>query len=215
MKPDPAPLGPGMRCAPWWSAVLLALPALAAWRGSDSGAYFDRAALIELNAWRSLGLDTAFAAVTWLGSLSVLLPLVAIAGILLWRRSHRGEARFLVVALLGAALLAQLAKHVALRPRPDMFQALTSVAEPYGFPSVHAAQSGAAAVGLLLVVARLAPRQRLWAAPLLLLLALLVGVSRLYLQVHYPSDVVAGGIAGAGWVVGLRAVMLPERSCRK
>ena len=138
----------------------------------------------------------------------VLLPLVSAVGMLLWRRGYRGEARFVVAALVGASLLAHLVKHLVLRPRPDLFAALTSVASPLSFPSAHAAQVTAVAAALLLVAPRLTARYRRWALPALLVIVVLVDFSRLYLQVHYLSDVLAGTIAAGCWVLGLRALMV-------
>lgn len=109
-------------------------------------------------------------------------------------------------ALAGASILAHVTKHLALRPRPDLFSALTPVVSPLSFPSAHAAQATAVAMALLLVVARRTPRCRRWAIPLALSIVALVCLSRLYLQAHYPSDVLAGTIAAACWVVGLRAL---------
>jgi len=196
-----------IRAALWWFAGLAMLVATAAWIGAGPP-LFDREGLTLANAWRSPWLDAAFPGLTWLGSLMVLLPLVLAAGILLWRRGHHGEARFLMVALAGASLLAQLAKHLVLRQRPDLFAALVSVASPLSFPSAHAVQVTAVAISALVVVARLAPWHRHWAAPALVSVLLLVGLSRIYLQVHFPSDVLAGSIAAGFWVAGLHALTL-------
>lgn len=204
-------VGPSaIRAALWWSVALGTLVAASAWiRAGESGQlFFDRGGLILANAWRSPWLDRVLLSLTWLGSLLILLPLVLAAATLLWRQAHRGEARFIVVALAGASLLAQLAKHLALRPRPDLFAALTPVASPLSFPSAHAVQATAIAAAFWLVAARLTPRRRQWLIPLLLVIVALVDFSRLYLQVHYPSDVLAGTIAAGCWVVGLRALML-------
>jgi membrane-associated phospholipid phosphatase len=196
-----------IRAAMWWSVALGVLVATTVRvRATDSGyLFFDREGLILANAWRSPWLDGVFLSLTWAGSLMVLLPLVLAVGMLLWRGGHRGEARFVVAALVGASLLVQLAKHLALRPRPDLFAALTPVVSPLSFPSAHAAQVTAVAAALLLVAARLKPGYRRWALPVLLLTVVLVDFSRLYLQVHYPSDVLAGTIAAGCWVLGLRA----------
>lgn len=197
----------GAQAVLWWFAALATLVATATWIGSGPP-LFDREGLMLANAWRGPWLDVAFLSLTWLGSVTVLLPLVLAAGILLWRRGHHGEARFLIVALAGASLLVQLAKHIALRHRPDLFSALVSVASPLSFPSAHAVQVTAVAASALVVVARLAPRYWHWAAPALISAVLLVGFSRIYLQVHFPSDVLAGSIAAGFWVAGLHALML-------
>jgi len=206
-----------IRAALWWSVALGTLVAASAWiRAGESGQlFFDREGLILANAWRSPWLDWIFLSLTWLGSLLILLPLVLAVGTLLWRRGHRGEARFIVGALAGASLLAQLAKHLALRPRPDLFAALAPVASPLSFPSAHAVQATAVAAAVWLVAARLEPRYRQWLMPVLLLIVVLVDFSRLYLQVHYPSDVLAGTVAAGCWVVGLRALMRTADATRR
>ncbi|MDP2824109.1 MAG: phosphatase PAP2 family protein [Sulfuritalea sp.] len=198
----------------WWIAALGTLLATNAWvMASESGIpSFDRAGLILADAWRSPWLGAAFSGLTWLGSLILLLPAVLAAAFVLWSNGHRGDARFVMGALAGASILAHLTKQLALRPRPDLFSALTPVVSPLSFPSVHAVQVTAVAAALLLVVARRAPRRQRWAALLLVSAVVLVGLSRLYLQVHYPSDVLAGTIAAACWVIGLRLVMLAPDS---
>jgi undecaprenyl-diphosphatase len=163
--------------------------------------------LILANSWRGRWLDTGFLGLTRLGSLILLLPLVILAAVLLWRRGFRDDARFLIAALAGASLLAQIAKHLVLRPRPELFVALTPVASPLSFPSAHAAQATAVVVALLLVLVPRITRHRRWWAPTLVSMAVLVGGSRVYLQVHFPSDVLAGTIATVFWVLGLRALM--------
>ena len=198
----------------WWAAAAGILLATTVWiRATDNGVpVFDHAGLTLANAWRSPGLDGFFLGLTWIGSLMVLLPLVLAVGIGLWRRGFRGEAGFLVAALLGAALLAQLLKQFSLRLRPDLFPALTAVASPLSFPSAHAVQVTAAAVSLLLIAVRFSPNCWRWALPLMLLGVSSVALSRIYLQVHYPSDVLAGILSAGCWVAGLHSC-LPLPGC--
>jgi undecaprenyl-diphosphatase len=193
-------------------ATLAALAATSRWVSAGGLARVDRDGLILAHAWRSPWLDVAFMTLTWIGSLTLLLPLVLGVGILLWSQGRRVEALFLAAALGGAAVLVELAKNLALRPRPDMFPPLAPVVSPFSFPSGHALQATAVAAALLLVVWRDAPRRGRWAAGLLAALVALVCVSRLYLQVHYPSDALAGVVAAMGWVAGLQALMSARSS---
>ncbi len=155
-------------------------------------ASWDHAGLAIAHALRSPWLDSFFLAITWLGSLAVLLPLA----ILLWWR-HGKPARFVALALLGAAGLVHLAKLLMARPRPDFFPALIEMPVDASFPSAHAMQATAFALGWLL---RPGNTPGYGESALLLLVVLLVGLSRLYLQVHFPSDIVAGVILAMLWV---------------
>ncbi len=189
-----------------WTASL-AILAVGAWiicpHGQCTLTAFDRGGLVLAHGMRSALLDRWMLALTWLGSLAVVLPLTALVALLLVRQRRRREAGFLVLAVLGAAGLGHLVKLVVMRPRPDLFPVWTSMPADWSYPSAHAMQITALAVALVFVIAR---RRALWAVPLGSAV-LLVGVSRLYLQVHFPSDVLAGTLAAALWVGGLHALM--------
>ena len=78
----------------------------------------------------------------------------------------------------------------------------------WSYPSAHTMQIMAAAVVLFLILLRhRTTRRPLLVALLLAVLVIGVGLSRIYLQVHFPSDVLAGGLAAAFWVVGLYALI--------
>jgi undecaprenyl-diphosphatase len=165
---------------------------------------FDRAGLGLAHALRSGWLDAMMQGITWFGSLMVLLPLTVVAALLLWRGRRRREAGFLVFAVLGSSALSHVFKLWVARPRPDLFPTWLDMPGDWSFPSAHTMQATAAALAWLLVVRR----SRAFWAILLGLAVLLVGLSRLYLQVHFPSDVVAGILAATLWVAGLHALLL-------
>jgi len=168
---------------------------------------FDRAGLGFAHALRSGWLDAVMQGMTWFGSLMLLLPLTAALAWLLLR-SRRREAVFLLIALLGSSALGHVFKLWVARPRPDLFPALLDMPGDWSFPSAHAMQATAAVVAWLFVTRH---SRAIWAI-LLGLAVLLVGLSRIYLQVHFPSDVVAGILAAALWVAGLHALLLRPAS---
>jgi undecaprenyl-diphosphatase len=170
--------------------------------------HFDRAGLGLAHALRSGWLDAMMQGITWFGSLMVLLPLTVVAALLLWRGRRRREAGFLVFAVLGSSALSHVFKLWVARPRPDLFPTWLDMPGDWSFPSAHTMQATAAALAWLLVVRR----SRAFWAILLGLAVLLVGLSRLYLQVHFPSDVVAGILAATLWVAGLHALLLQPAS---
>lgn len=165
-------------------------------------ATFDRAGLAFLHASRSLTLDRAMLALTWLGSLALLLPAAGLVAGFLWRRRRR-DAVFIVAALLGSALVSYAAKAWVMRPRPDLYAPLVAMPEHWSYPSTHAMQAAAFALALGLV---LRSRRARWSV---LLGGAVVGVavSRVYLQVHHPSDAIVGVLAALFWVTGLRALL--------
>jgi undecaprenyl-diphosphatase len=119
-----------------------------------------------------------------------------------------------MLALLGATALSHLVKLAVMRPRPDLLPVWTAMPTDWSYPSAHAMQITALAVAVVFVAAR---RRALWVLPLGSAV-LLVGLSRIYLQVHFPSDVLAGTLAAALWVGGLHALMfggLPEYDRKK
>jgi undecaprenyl-diphosphatase len=140
-----------------------------------------------------------WAAVTHLGgtgaSLSAAgLPLLACCDL------HRA-AELALATLVISHLLVQLVKRTVGRGRPSLGGDLSAIIrEPdrFSFPSGHATASMAVALAYAMVFP-------LWASPLLLL-ALLVGFSRIRLGVHYPSDVLAGQLIAAGTAMGIVAV---------
>lgn len=139
--------------------------------------------------------------ITMLGTGVVLAVLVCIAAAFLWLTRHRLSAYLLLASFFGAFLLNNLLKDVFERPRPLVVHALAPVATS-SFPSGHAMGSMAAYGAVALLVARLAQRRRVrvltWALAIALIGA--IGLSRLYLGVHYPSDVLGGFAAGLAWV---------------
>lgn len=148
--------------------------------------------------------------VTALGGQAVLALLVgSVLGYLLIAR-RRHAAAVVLVATGGGALLTTALKGLYSRPRPDVVPHLASVTS-YSFPSGHAMLSAVVYLTLGALLARLAGGRwaKLYFVGVAVLLTLLVGASRVYLGVHYPTDVVAGWAAGVGravlcWLIARR-----------
>jgi undecaprenyl-diphosphatase len=124
---------------------------------------------------------------------------IVVAVILLTRREYPLAACW-VVALAGNAVLNPVLKNVFERARPVHDQAAAAVSG-WSFPSGHSSGSVVACGMLAYVVIRTAPRP--WHLPALLVataLAFTVGSSRVFLQVHYATDVVAGFASGIAWL---------------
>jgi undecaprenyl-diphosphatase len=164
----------------------------------------------SLAAERSDALIEVARIVTWAGSAVVLIPLGAVCCAALARTGRIGDALVIGLTLGGAMLMSSLVKGLTGRPRPavEHLQHVTGSS----FPSGHATQAGAFWTSLLLVlVARGVSRITTWiSAVAAVSLMLAVAWSRVYLGVHYPSDVLAGLLLGCSWAVFTRwAVLRP------
>jgi undecaprenyl-diphosphatase len=155
-----------------------------------------------MHDWQHPLLTAGMGAVTWLGSLFVLVPLAVVAG---WGRAG---GLFLPAAVLGASGIAHLIKWLADRARPDAFPSLIAMPADASFPSAHAMQAAALVTAWLLWNGK--PHR---GGPVALgaLLVLAVAFSRTYLQVHFLSDVLVGMAAGVLCAVALHALPIWKR----
>jgi undecaprenyl-diphosphatase len=139
--------------------------------------------------------------ITALGSFSLLGLIVLGVCAYLYLARMRSAALLVLVSVLGGTLLSTVLKMAYNRPRPD----LTTMSEQFtaSFPSGHAMLSAVTFLTLGALLARFAPTRRLQLLSLggALLLTLLVGLSRLYMGVHYPSDILAGWCLGSAWAL--------------
>lgn len=150
---------------------------------------------------RSAGLTAVARAVTWAGSAFVLVPLALVCCLVLVRAGLRREACAVALSLAGAMLLSDVVKLLVSRPRPPVMhlQPVTGSS----FPSGHATQASAFWFSLVLALraTEATPRLLRTAAGLAVALVVAVALSRVYLGVHYPADVIAGVLLGTGWAV--------------
>jgi undecaprenyl-diphosphatase len=138
--------------------------------------------------------------ITALGSFAVL-SIVVFAVVIYLLMAHQRVAAFWILAAVGGGvILSSLLKLVYERPRPDL---VTPAARVFttSFPSGHATVSTITylTLGALLASLHDSLRFKIYFLSLAILLAVAVGVSRVYLGVHYPTDVLAGWCIGAAW----------------
>lgn len=142
-----------------------------------------------------------FEAVTWLGNVPVLINVTLVAALFLAWKRYVDELRLLLLAVIGAEVLTLGLKLGFRRERPFFPDPLAEEGF-YSFPSGHATVSLALYGSLAFILARRLQSPGLRAACLAgaVLLVLLIGFSRLYLGVHFLSDVAAGFSAGLAWL---------------
>jgi undecaprenyl-diphosphatase len=182
-------------------AATLSFLLLACWVLSGGSMPFDLWLRAAVHGWASPALTRGMLAVTMLGSERFLLPLGAI---LVWRllaTGRRRQAILLPVAGLSAELFSQMLKLALHRLRPETFFGLPP-AETYSFPSGHAFVS-TVFYGLLasiLMAGENSRRKRAGIVAIAVLAASAIGLSRVYLGYHYPSDVLGGWACAAAWL---------------
>ena len=166
--------------------------------------FFDAPILLFMHSHATPLLDQVMLFFSLIGYRFGVVPTdVGILLILLWR--HRwGDALFWSLAVGGAAVLNVAAKHSFSRIRPELWLSIAPE-KTFSFPSGHAMGS----MALVTALAVLTWPTR-WRWPVLILgslFVLFVGLSRVYLGVHYPSDILAGWAASLGWVLGLSVIL--------
>ena len=172
---------------------------------------FDQTVLLSLrtpgdvtNPIGSPQVEIAMRDLTALGGITLLTLITLSVFTALMLRRQRASAVFLLVAILGGQLLSRIAKTGFSRPRPDLVPHGVEVISA-SFPSGHSMMAAVTYLTLAVMLARAETRVRLRVFYIVLaaLLAVLVGISRVYLGVHWPSDVLAGWTLGAFWALGL------------
>ncbi len=176
----------------------------------------DLALQARVHSWTSPALTRVMLALTWIGSIKVFLPTLAVAVFVLLvtgekqggRRTvrKRETAGLFTLALGGALLLNDFLKQHFHRPRPRVPWSIGE--EPtWSFPSGHSLFS-AVLYGLLacILLKRGVTPLRLSVSMAALLMPLTIGLSRIYLGMHFPTDVLAGWMTGAVWLATTIAV---------
>jgi membrane-associated phospholipid phosphatase len=197
----------------------------------DAAAEGDGLTAIDQPVWswmvahRSDALTRIAVAITTVGSTVAMAVIAAVVVVLLVIRGRRGDAALVAVVAAGAGLLVVVAKPVVGRLRPPEEYRLV-IETNQSFPSGHAVASSAIIGVLCVVFVPMIDRQ--WLRVVVVLAAslavVLIGVSRLYLGVHWATDILGGWLTGIGWLLmcvsvrdvwttfGLGRRVLPQRT---
>ena len=171
------------------------------WEGG--GFSWDQSLLLFFHDHASPALDDVMLVFTRLGGWIAVPIVTTLAVLILLRRGRRGDAVFLVLSVGGAMLINVILKQVFERARPSLWVSIAPE-NSFSFPSGHAMSSMSLAAALVIIV--WSTRWRWPALALAVIYVAGVGVSRVYLGVHYPSDILAGWCGALAWVIGLHLV---------
>ncbi|HEY3426893.1 MAG TPA: phosphatase PAP2 family protein [Negativicutes bacterium] len=192
------------------SALLLIAFGTLAWETlfQNSMVLFDDSFVWLIRYFANPMLDTIMLIITDIGFGTSYIVIVAAAFLLLALFKRWRETGALAICLAGGALLSLLLKNLFHRARPDLLHIVQETG--YSFPSGHALATmcfyGMAAFLIMRTIA--CWRGRLAVMTLTLILSVAIGISRIYLGVHYPTDVVAGYAAGSMWLACCIALLM-------
>jgi membrane-associated phospholipid phosphatase len=155
-----------------------------------------------IQSFRNERLTSWFEAMSYIGSKKIYFPSLFLLAVYLLVRKRWLASLLLIVSLMGSRFLNYGLKIWYERPRPDINLLVT--ASGYSFPSGHA-MNATAYLGFIAYLTITEHRLTLWQKVLLIIvtgfLILSIMISRVYLGVHYPSDILAGCAAGGSWLI--------------
>lgn len=171
---------------------------------------FDKALLATVHQLSSSTLDAVVPILTNIGGPIGGVVMACVPVMYLWTRSSKKKALVVALASIGALILNLILKAAFVRPRPEEWTHIVAESS-YSFPSGHAMASAALGFALIAV----AWRTR-WRWPVIVgagLYIAVIGLTRLYLGVHYPTDIIAGWLVSLAWVA-IVVMMLYGRTKR-
>ncbi|WP_285765806.1 phosphatase PAP2 family protein [Peribacillus sp. SI8-4] len=162
---------------------------------------FDRSVISFVQGWESPGLTSILKVFTYIGSTGSMIVLVLFILVFLYKvLKHRLELVLFIAVMAGSPILNALVKLCFQRARPELHRLIEIGG--YSFPSGHA-MNAMSLYGILTFLLWRHIKGK-WGRILLIvvstLMILTIGISRIYLGVHYPSDIIAGYLAGGFWI---------------
>jgi len=179
---------------------------------NEGGFPWDVPILLAIHATASPQLDVFAATLTNFGVFWGVFPVAVTISFLLFIQRRWRFLAYFITTLLGSILINRVAKVLLHRVRPHLWQSPAPEFD-YGFPSGHAMSSMTLVAAL--VILTWGSREK--CCPVLVvggLFVLAIAWTRLYLGVHYPSDILAGWTASVAWAVGVNLLMQPHSTKR-
>ena len=160
---------------------------------------FDKTILLHIHQLANPTLDTLMIGITRIGDPKTVVPLTIIVLCLLWWKRYRIEAKVFALDALGGVVLSYFLKLAFNKQRPQLWKS-PIVETTFSYPSGHALGSMVLYGFLSYVLATIYPRYARVFYSVATLLIVAIGLSRLYLGVHWPTDILAGYGIGFLWI---------------
>lgn len=173
----------------------------------EGGFPWDVPILLAIHKTASPQLNVFATTVTGFGVFWGVFPVASAIALLLLYRQHWRSLAYLLTTLLGSIVINRTAKQLLHRVRPHLWES-PSPESDYGFPSGHAMSSMTLVAALVILT-----WDSRWRLPILIsgsVFVLAIAWTRLYLGVHYPSDILAGWMVSIGWALGVSLLIRPK-----
>lgn len=181
------------------------------WENED-GFSWDKPTLLAIHAAANPRLDAFASVFTHFGAFWGVFPVAVVILLFLLFKRRWQQLTYLVITLLGSIVINRTAKLMLHRVRPHLWQSPTPEFDP-GFPSGHAMSSMTLVVALVILT-----WGSRWCKVVLVAgggFVLAIAWTRLYLGVHYPSDILAGWSASIAWAVGVKLLLRVRSPVRR
>ncbi|MGY2897348.1 phosphatase PAP2 family protein [Deinococcus sp. UYEF24] len=175
----------------------------------DGGFAADKPVLLFVHRWATPRFDRAIVHLTNTAGVKQMPVMALLVSLGLWRVGRPRQAAFFFLSVAGSAAIMETVKRFMRRARPSLWVS-PAPEKDFGFPSGHSMAS----ISFGLASTFLCWPTR-WRRPVTLsagVYSVLIGFSRMYLGVHYPSDVLAAWTAGIAWTAGLNQIMFRQRA---
>ncbi|MBW4631026.1 MAG: phosphatase PAP2 family protein [Iphinoe sp. HA4291-MV1] len=176
-------------------------------RQYEGGFPWDLPILVAVHSVAQLQLDVFAAILTKLGSFRTVLPTLSIIALILLLRRRWRSLTYILITTFGSAIINRTAKEFWHRVRPHLWDSVAPEFS-YAFPSGHAMTSMTLIAILVILTWDSAWR---WVVVIFgSLYVLAIGWTRLYLGVHFPSDIIAGWMVAVAWAIGVNFIIKPN-----
>jgi len=174
---------------------------------NEGGFRWDVPLLLAIHSTANPQLDVVAATLTRFGVFWGVFPIATVTALVLFSRRRWRSLTYLSTTLVGSIIINRTAKVLLHRVRPHLWESPAPEFD-YGFPSGHAMSSMTLVAAL--VILTWDSRWRWLVLMVGVIFVLVIGWTRLYLGVHYPSDILAGWMASIAWAVGVSLVIRPR-----